>query len=257
MTISGKAWVMVWSLGLGLLGAARAQDAGEVSALDIVRKADQLMRGQTQQGTYTMTIVRPDWQRSTTFAFWSEGTEKSFIRIEAPARDRGVAFLKIGREMWNYVPRINRVIKIPPSMMLQSWMGSDFTNDDLVKESSIVDDYTHRLLGREAMDGFDAWKIALKPKPEAAVAWDHMIEWIRVEDYVPLRTEYYNERGEHIRTMVFSDVRRMSGRLLPARMVLIEETKPGRRTILLLEDVVFDRPIEAVVFTRQNLRKRS
>ena len=115
----------------GVLLAARPVLAQEESALEIIRKADELTRGDTQSGTYYMTIVRPDWERTMVFEYWSEGTNKSFIRIKEPVKERGVTFLKIGREMWQYVPRINRVIKIPPSMMLQSWMGSDFTNDDL------------------------------------------------------------------------------------------------------------------------------
>jgi len=247
--IIGLFWATFW------LGSTSV--IAQIPVKDIVRRADELMRGKTQQGVYRMTIIRPDWQRSTEFAFWSEGTEKSFIRIKEPARERGISFLKIGREMWNYIPRINRVIKIPPSMMLQSWMGSDFTNDDLVKESSIVDDYTHTLLGRETMGGEDAYKIEFVPKPDAPVAWDHLIEWIRVSDYIPLRTEYFNERDEHIRTLVFSDIKKMSGRTLPARMKLIEERKPGHSTVLLLEEVTFDRPIDKTVFTKQFLRRRS
>ncbi len=233
-----------------------AQTVDTLSAKEIVRRADELLRGKTMQGKYRMTIMRPDWQRSTEFAFWSEGTEKSFIRILSPPKDRGVAFLKIGRQMWQYIPRINRVIKIPPSMMLESWMGSDFTNDDLVKESSIVEDYTHRLLGREKLGGDEAYKIELTPKPDAPVTWARVVEWIRVSDLIPLRAEYFNERGEHIRTLRFADVKEMGGRRLPARMELIEETKPGHKTVLLLEEAVFDRPIPSSIFSQENLRRR-
>ena len=229
--------------------------AAQPSAREIMKRADELTRGETAQGTYTMTVVRPDWKRTMVFAYWSEGTEKSFIRVEEPVKDRGVSFLKVGREMWQYVPRINRVIKIPPSMMLQSWMGSDFTNDDLVKESSVVDDYEHTLLAQEELDGFDTYKIELVPKPETAVAWDKLIEWIRVDDYVPLRAEYYSERGELVRTMLFGDIKKMSDRVIPARYELIEEKKEGRRTILQLDDVVFDKTIPGSVFTQRNLRK--
>ena len=239
----------------GVLLAARPVLAQEESALEIIRKADELTRGDTQSGTYYMTIVRPDWERTMVFEYWSEGTNKSFIRIKEPVKERGVTFLKIGREMWQYVPRINRVIKIPPSMMLQSWMGSDFTNDDLVKESSIVDDYTHALLGREMMEEGEAYKVELTPKPKAPVAWDRLVEWIRVGDYMPLRAEFFNERGERVRTMVYSDFREMGGRVVPARFELIEEKKPGRKTIMVLEDVIFDKPIGRTVFTQANLRR--
>jgi outer membrane lipoprotein-sorting protein len=239
----------------GVLFAAQPARAQDESAVDIVRKADELTRGETQQGTYRMTIVRPDWERTMVFAYWSEGTEKSFIRVEEPVKERGVSFLKIEREMWQYVPRVNRVIKIPPSMLLQSWMGSDFTNDDLVKESSIVEDYTHVLLGREAMAEGEAYKLELTPKPDAPVAWDRLVEWIRIEDYVPLRAEFYNERGELVRTIVYADIKNMDGRIVPARFELIEEKKPGRKTILVLDDVLFDRPIDRSVFTQANLRR--
>ncbi len=231
--------------------------SAQPSAREIVERADRLTRGSTQEGRYEMRIVRPDWERSTTFEFWSEGTEKSFIRVAEPARDRGVAFLKIGREMWNYIPRVNRVIKIPPSMMLQSWMGSDFTNDDLVKESSVVEDYEHRLLGSQSLEGAEVWHVELIPKPETAVAWDRIEEWIRKDDYVPLKAVYFNERGEVTRTMLFTEIRRMGGRVLPTRYDLIEETRPGRRTVLILEEVQFDRPIAGNVFSQQNLRRGS
>ena len=239
----------------GVLFAAQPALAQEVSAIDIVRKADELTRGETQEGIYRMTIVRPDWERSMVFEFWSEGTEKSFIRVKEPVKERGVSFLKIEREMWQYVPRINRVIKIPPSMMLQSWMGSDFTNDDLVRESSVVEDYEHKLLGRETMDEGEAYILELTPKPEAPVAWDRLVEWIRVEDYMPLRAEFFNERGEKVRTMIYSDIKEMGGRIVPARFELIEEKKPGRKTIMVLEEAVYDKPIARTVFTQANLRR--
>lgn len=237
------------------LGHAKPAQAQEITATEIIRRADELTRGRTAQGRYTMTIVRPDWQRSMTFDYWSEGTEKSFIRVLEPAKERGVSFLKVGREMWQYVPRINRVIKIPPSMMLQSWMGSDFTNDDLVHESSIVEDYEHRLLAHEEFEGHDAYQIELVPKPSAAVAWDRLVEWIRVDDFVPLQAEYFNERGELVRTMLFTDVKEMGGREIPARMELVEEKKEGRSTILDLENVRFNEKIPSSIFTQRNLRK--
>ncbi len=244
-------------IALAAVPGAHARQGAPPSAREIVERADRLQRGKTQQGVWKMTVVRPDWERSTRFEFWSEGTEKSFIRVLEPARDRGVTFLKIGREMWNYVPRVNRVIKIPPSMMLQSWMGSDFTNDDLVKESSILEDYEHRLLGRETIDGDEAWRIEFVPKPQAAVAWDRFEEWIRVEDFAPLRAVYFNERGERVRSMVFSDIRRAGERPVPWRMELVEETKPGRKTVMEVEQVLFDRPISAEIFSQQNLRRGS
>ena len=225
------------------------------SARDIIKKSDDLMRGKTHTGKYTMTIIRPDWQRSTEFKFWSEGTDKAFILILAPAKDKGVTFLKIKKEMWNYIPKINRDIKIPPSMLLQSWMGSDFTNDDLVQESNAVTDYSHALLGKERVAGYEAYKIELKPKPKAAVVWDKIVMLIAVKNYVPLKEEYYNERGELIRTIIFSDIKKMDDRIIPAKFEVIEEKKPGHKTVMELEDVTFNKPVKRSVFTKQNLRR--
>ncbi|MDQ7054379.1 MAG: outer membrane lipoprotein-sorting protein [candidate division KSB1 bacterium] len=248
---------MKWRCGFiwMLIFVVRANALAEDRAMEIIRRADELLRGKTQQGTYRMIVIRPEWQRSMRFKFWSEGTEKSFILILEPAKEKGITFLKINNEMWNYIPRINRIIKIPPSMMLQSWMGSDFTNDDLVKESNVVEDYEHRFLGEEKLDGDLAYKIELTPKPEAAVVWGKIIEWIRKKDYVPLRADYYNERGERIRTMLFKEIKRMGGRTIPTRMELLNEKKPGNRTVLVLENVVFDRPIRKSVFTMTFLKR--
>jgi len=240
-------------LAIPLLAAGAA--VSQPTATGIITKADQLTRGLTQHGTESMTVVRPDWQREMVFEFWSEGADKAFIEILEPARHKGATFLKIGREMWQYVPRINRVIKIPPSMMMQSWMGSDFTNDDLVKESSIVHDYEHELLRTDTLRGDSTWVLQLTAKPDAPVTWTRLVEWIRVGDYVPMRAEYYSERGELIRTLIFEDIREFGDRSIPARMVLEEKKKPGHQTILQIRDVTFNEKIPPGTFTQQNLRR--
>lgn len=229
--------------------------AQQHSARSIVEKSDQLMRGDTHTGLYTMTIIRPDWQRTMEFKLWSKGTDKAFILMLAPAKERGVTFLKLRGQMWNYIPRINREIKIPPSMMMQSWMGSDFTNDDLVKESDMVEDYQHTLVGRDTVAGAETYKIELKPKPQAAVVWDRIIERIRVDNYIPLKAEYYNERGELIRTMLFSEIEKMGGRTIPTKFELIEEKKRGHKTVMKLQQATFNEPISPAIFTKQNLRR--
>lgn len=225
------------------------------SAIEIVRQSDRLMRGKTSASEGELRVIRPEWERSLRFRAWSEGTEKAFIEILEPAREKGVAFLKIEGEMWNYIPRVGRVIKIPPSMMLQSWMGSDFTNDDLVKESSIVEDYGHELIGDERLALGEAWKIRLTPKPDAAVVWDKIDYWIRKDGYVPLRAEFYNERGELVRTMEYSDIREMGGRVMPARMELRTAKNPQNATVFTFIKAEFDMPVDAGIFTMQYLQK--
>jgi len=226
-----------------------------LSAVDILRRSENAMIGDTQSGTYTLMIIRPDWERTIVFDFWAEERKRAFIRIKEPVKERGISFLKINREMWQYVPRINRVIKIPPSMMLQSWMGSGFTNDDLVRESSIIEDYEHTLLGEEETAEGKTYKIELIPKPNAPIAWGRLVYWVRATDYLPLRVEFFNERGSRVRTILYGNIRAVGKRTIPTRMELLEDKWPDRKTIMNLNNLVFDQPISASVFTQANLRR--
>ncbi len=222
--------------------------AQEERARDIVKKADDLLRGKTNRGVYEMTIITPNWQRTLRLKSWQEGTDKTFIRILYPAKDEGVGFLKIKNEVWSYLPSVERTIKIPPSLMMQPWMGSDFTNDDLVKESSIVEDYFHRLIGTEQIGGDDANLIESRPKPEAPVVWGKIIHRIRKSDFMPLKVEYYNEKGGLVRILNYSRFKLMHDRIIPTywEMTPVMEGKKGRKTIINIVDVVFNRPLEDI-----------
>ena len=160
-----------------------------------------------------------------------------------------------GREILDRVASVERTIKIPPSMMLQPWMGSDFTNDDLVKESSLIDDYTHRILAVAPLEGVPAYQIEALPKTDAAVVWGRIVYWVRSRDLVPLKQEFYSERGELVRVLSFSDVRSVGGRTLPTRWEMRPTAKPGNRTVIVLKDAVYDRPLDGEVFTQRNLQK--
>jgi len=189
-----------------------------MSAKEIIRKADEKTRGLSSEGTMTMTVIRPDWTRTITMKTWSKSREYSLVLITSPAKDKGGVFLKIKTEMWNWVPAIDKTIKIPPSMMLQSWMGSDFTNDDLVKQSSIVVDYTHKLLGREKVRDIDCYKIEMIPLPEAAVVWGKVIMWITVNEFDQWITEYYYEDSKLVNVSNSYDVKQMGDRKIPTRI---------------------------------------
>ncbi len=234
-----------------MTGAATAQ---ELSARDIVDKANQKINGETSQGTMKMTIVRPSWSREVSMKSWSKTTEYSLIYITAPAKDKGQVFLKRGNEMWNYMPSIDRMIKIPPSMMSQSWMGSDFTNDDLVRMNSIVEDYTHRIIGSEEINGFDCHKIELIPKPKAAVVWGKIHIWISKKEFYEMKGEYFDEDGALVSSMNASEIRQMGDRSLPSKMVMVPADKPGNQTILEMTDVVFNKPIDESFFSQQNMK---
>ena len=234
---------------LGLL----AQSQPDATA--IVRKADEKVRGKSSQAEMVMRIVRPTWQREIGLKSWSRGTDLGLILVTAPARDKGTAFLKRRREVWNWQPAIDRTIKLPPSMMLQSWMGSDFTNDDLVKESSAVEDYRHSLAGDTVVAGRSCYKIVMMPREEAAVVWGKVISYIDKTDYLQLLTRFYDEDDELVNTMRGSQIRLLGGRLLPARLEVIPADNPSHRTIIEYRSLQFDQPLAEDFFSLQNLKR--
>jgi len=226
-----------------------AQDASE-----IIKKVDQKMRGNSSSSNMTMKIVRPDWSREISMKGWSMGTDFSLILITAPARDQGTAFLKRDKELWNWQPTIDRVIKLPPSMMTQSWMGSDFTNDDLVKESSIVNDYNHFIRGDSTITGRDAWKIELIPKEGAPVVWGRILIYVSKDDDIELLIKYYDEDDFLINTMILSDIREMGGRVIPARLDMIPAENPEHRTVIHYNDIQFDIGISEDFFSIKKMK---
>jgi outer membrane lipoprotein-sorting protein len=238
---------------ISLFLAANSLDLQAQDALDIIKKADAKSRGNYAEQEMRMTIVRPDWTRSITMKSWSKGTEYALILITAPAKEKGQVFLKREKEMWNWVPSIERTIKIPPSMMMQSWMGSDFTNDDLVKESSIVVDYTHTLAGNENYSGVECWKIQLLPKPDAPVVWGKLVVWID-RNYSQRKVEYYDEDGVLVNTMLLSEIRRMNDREIPTRMEMIPADEKNRKTVVEVLNAVYNKPIPDSYFSLQNIK---
>lgn len=222
---------------------------------EIVAKADAKLRGKTSQAEIKMTIVRPKWTRELQLKSWSKGDELALILITAPARDKGAAFLKRGKEIWNWQPTIDRTVKLPPSMMSQSWMGSDFTNDDLVQQSSVVEDFTHKLLGIEKIEGRDCYKIEMIPKENAAIVWGKVISWIDKAEFMELKGEFYDEDGYLINTMYGKNIKTLGGKLLPARLEMIPADQPGQKTIIEYLSLSFDKPMDDNFFSLQNLKK--
>jgi outer membrane lipoprotein-sorting protein len=177
------------------------------------------------------------------------------VLITAPARDKGTVTLKRQKEVWNYIPKIQRTVKIPPSMMLQAWMGSDFSNDDLVRQSSLVEDYTHRLDGNEVIAGYECFKIEMIPKPEAGVVWGKLITWISRKGDLMLLTHYFDEDGNLIRIMSGSEVKSLGGRTFPTRWEIKPLDNPARRTILIYDDIQFNARLDADFFSQQNMSR--
>ncbi|HUU27048.1 MAG TPA: outer membrane lipoprotein-sorting protein [archaeon] len=222
----------------------------------IVEHADTLMRGTSNYGVYRMTVVRPDWSRSMTMESWEKKeADVSFIEVIEPPKEAGTAFLKREGQMWNWLPDIERTIKIPPSMMMDSWMGSDFTNDDLVHESSIINDYSHAILGADTLDGVLSYGVQLTPKPDTPVVWDRIVIWVGADNFMPLKEEYYDEKGRLIRTMYLKNVRKISGREFPTLWILEPHLKPGQRTEFEILKIEINVEIPDRIFTRQHLER--
>ena len=225
------------------------------TATDIVRKSDEKMRGLSSYSEMTMQIIRPHWTRNMSMKAWTKGNDNSLILVTEPAQDKGSSSLKRGKEMWNWVPKIERIIKIAPSMLGQSWMGSDFTNDDLINQSSIVVDYTHEMLREEDFDGVKTWVIEAKPKPDAPVVWGKLVIWISSEEYNQRKVEFYDEFNELINTMSTYLVKQLGGRKLPTRQEMQPADKPGHKTVIILHKSQFDFDIPDSFFSQQNMRE--
>lgn len=242
------------SLLIGFTVATNGASSQELSAKEIIRRADDKARGTTSIGTMTLTVVRPGWSRSISMKAWTKGSHFSMIYITLPAKEKGQVFLKRYKEMWNWVPSIERMIKIPPSMMMQSWMGSDFTNDDLVKESSILEDYDHHLISKEIIRDQECYRIELQPLPDAPVTWGKVVVWITTQGFNQWKAEYYDEEMELVNTLHSDEIKNLGDRELPTRMVIEPQNKKGSQTILLIDRMVFNTPIPDTFFSPQNMK---
>lgn len=230
--------------------------AQQLSADEIVKRSDEKLRGeQTGYTEMTMEIVRPTWSRTVAFKSWNMGTEYSLVYITDPPQEEGQSFLKRNNDMWNWNPTINRMIKLPPSMLAQGWMGSDFTNDDLLNQSSIVVDYTHSIDGEETMGDRDCYVIRLIPKEDAAVVWGRVMMWISRSDYLQMKAEYYDEDDYLVKTETSSAIKTMDGRIIPTRFELVPADEPGNKTIVTMTSVQFNISLSESFFSQQNMQR--
>jgi len=230
--------------------------AQDMSAKDIVMEAEDKWQGEKSSiSTMTMKIIRPTWERTIEMKNWTKGRDFALTLITAPASEKGQTFLKRYNDMWHWMPSIGRLIKLPPSMMSQGWMGSDYTNDDILKESSIVTDYRHSLMGEEEVNGSSCYKIRMIPNENAAVVWGQVIKWISKKHYNQLKSEYYDEDGELVRREILSDVKKMDERMVPTHIEVIPEEEKDRKTVLELNQIKFNRDIPDEFFSQQNMKR--
>ncbi|MCH7673132.1 MAG: outer membrane lipoprotein-sorting protein [Proteobacteria bacterium] len=221
-------------------------------AIEIIDRMEALYQGTSSSAKMTMIVETPQYRRTMEMESSSMGTKNSFIRILSPRKDRGIATLKLDMEMWNYLPKINKVIKVPPSMMMGSWMGSDFTNDDLVKQTTLTDEYTLTL---EETD--ELYTIILVPKTATVTVWGKIDYVVNKQYMVPVAQNFYDDKGKLVRKLVFTDLKDFSGRMIPSRLEMIPMNREGHKTIIIYEELQFDPPdVDESIFTLRNLRSR-
>ncbi|MEA2014998.1 MAG: outer membrane lipoprotein-sorting protein [Thermodesulfobacteriota bacterium] len=229
---------------------------GPLHAMEVetlVRDAVNYYRGNASFSVVDMTIHRPGWERSLTIKAWTRGEKDSLFTIVAPPKDNGNGTLKRGKEMWIFNPRVNRVIKLPPSMMAQSWMGSDFSNNDLAKSDSIIDDYTHKITGTETHDGKKVFIITSMPKPDAPVVWG--MQKLRVrEDFIFLSQEFYDEDLQLVKAMTGTEIELISGKLFPTVWKMQQVDKKDEYTLLEYKELVFKESLPGDLFNLSSLK---
>ena len=222
-------------------------------AHDIMKKIDNNIRGQNVYMQMKMSITSMGHTRTMKMQTWAKGTKKSFVKTIYPPKDKGITFLSLDNQMWQYVPKIERIIKIPPSMMLQNWMGSDITNDDMVKQSSIVEDYDAKILKKEGT----LVTMQLTPKEDAAVVWGKIVSLIDTTTYTSQKDIFYDEDGEEVRVFYYKDVKQYGQYYTPTYWKLQPVNKPGNYTEIFLEEVKYDSEISEQYFRKSALKRFS
>lgn len=227
------------------------------TAEEIIAKAENLVKGTSCKGSFTMTVVTPSYTRTVKMDSWWVGEEKALIVVRYPKKEEGNKTLKIGNELWSYLRNTETTIKLPPSMMLQSWNGSDFTNDDLVRESNLSKDYRQAIIRHDTVQGERCWVIELVPRPDAPVVWGKILYAVRQSDNLPAWQDYYDERGALMRRMHYGEYRVMGGRKIPTTWSMQNMTKDGHSTDLEITSIQFDVPISDRMFSYRELEKRN
>lgn len=227
----------------------------QLTATEIITKADEKVRGKTNHTVIDMEIIRPTWKRSISMKAWGRGLDYSMTYITFPAKEKGQVFMKRKTEMWNWMPTIGRMIKIPASMMSQGWMGSDYTNDDILKESSMIVDYEHSLDAEETIEGFDCYKIEMSPKAEAAVIWSKVYKWVTKDEFIQIKSEYYDEDDDLVKSDFAYEFKKMDGRLIPTRIEIVPADDSGKKTVLYIKEIQFDIELPESYFSQQNMKR--
>ncbi|MBI1767165.1 MAG: outer membrane lipoprotein-sorting protein [Bacteroidetes bacterium] len=222
---------------------------------EIIKKSEDNMRGKTLRGTMNIKTIRPTWSREMSVNIWLKGNDYAMILVKSPDRDKGITYLRRKKELWNWMPILEKTIKLPPSMMSQAWMGTDFSNDYLVKESSLTTDFESVLQKDSTVDSRVCWKVVLTPKENAAVVWGKVVLFIDKTDYLQLRNEYYDEDGSVLNVAHATEIQKMGGRTIVTSLEMKLTEKAGNKTIITYQSIVFDEMIDDNFFSTANMKQ--
>ncbi|MEH6557975.1 MAG: outer membrane lipoprotein-sorting protein [Oceanicoccus sp.] len=244
-------WVPA-SMCLATEGILNQDAANEEKAKKLIQQVDDMYRSAASRATMTMRVQTPNYQRSMTMESYTIGEEKMLIRILAPKKERGISTLKLDKEMWNFFPKINKTIKVPPSMMMGSWMGSDFTNDDLVKETSLTDDYALSL-----DESSEIYTITLTPRYQTVTVWDKIIIKIDKEKHTPIEQAFYDEKNRKVRIMSYREPKQFGSVILPSVLEMVPLNKEGHKTLVTYDKLELNAEgVEEDFFTLRSLKRR-
>ncbi|MGA8184119.1 MAG: outer membrane lipoprotein-sorting protein [Terriglobia bacterium] len=246
-------------LGLAWLSFGQvSQCANDQRAQEVVDRVSRLFASQSTIATMEMQITKRGRQRKISMEFWSLDESDILLRIRSPQEDAGTAILKEGNNIWYYLPKANRTVRLRPSMMMTSWMGSNFTLNDLVKQSRLTNDYEVAVSFEGQRNGIAVSEYTLTPKPAAAVVWGKITLEVRQSDRMPVWQRYFDEDGNLVRVLTFSEYKTVSGRLIPTQLTMQSEGKAGKKTVdqttVTYEKIIFNRPISKVIFSPRNLK---
>ena len=229
--------------------------ADDLNPERILDNVDDLYRSNASHGILTLSVTTVNWQRTLTLEQWSKDEDKSLFKILKPKKEKGLATLRVDKNMWNYMPKVKRVVKIPSSMMSSSWMGSHFTNDDLVKQSRMAENYTFSITFEGMKDGKEIIEVTCLPNKEAAVVWGKVEVVVYADDYLPLQMIYYDEDLLLSRTLEFTNIELMDGKMIPTMMNMIPIDEPGESTTVKWEEIQFDVAIDDDFFSLRKLQQ--
>ncbi|MBX3022046.1 MAG: outer membrane lipoprotein-sorting protein [Bdellovibrionales bacterium] len=245
----------VFSLSTQATTTAASSGESDAKAVELIRKLERNSRGETFSGDMNMTVDHRGNARKLSIRVWSRGQERVLLRVLEPARDKGTGNLRIKADLWQYLPRVEKTIKVPSSLLFQSWMGSDFSNDDLVKSSHLERDYVHKYIGEESVGDIKAVKIEGMPKPESKIVWGKVIFWVTPKDGALVQQEFYTEAGKLVKQLRGTDHKTFGKYVIPTRLTMRDLTRENSSTEIVYGKVEFDKPLADNVFTLKELEK--